>query len=136
MLTNDILISPAYRTAMLRRYIAEAFITLMKQVNGAPVYIESGECVELTTDKVALNIIFHIEAPWIDEFGEDEGCRLATETLEQMLSPGFAGEVLRLSAKGVTELREVYRDIIFGAPDGELPQGYTFMSPDGGEGFL
>lgn len=136
MLTNNVLLSPAYRTAMLRRYISEAFIALMKQINGAPVYVENGEYVELTADKVAINIIFHIEAPWIEEFGKDEGCRLANETLEQMISGGFAGEVIRLSTKGVIELREVYRDIIFGAPDGELPQGYTFMSPDVGEGFL
>ncbi|WP_271460871.1 hypothetical protein [Pantoea leporis] len=97
---------------------------------------EDGEIVSLTSEKVMLNILFHIETPWIDEFGIEEGSRLAAKVLEQMLAPGFAVENLRLSIKGVTELREVYRDIIFGAPDGELPQGYKFMSPDYGEDFL
>lgn len=136
MINNKTLCSTAFRMALLRRYIADAFISLMTRVNGEAVYIEDGEIVRLTSEKVMLNILFHIETPWIDEFGIEEGSRLAAEVLEQMLAPGFAVENLRLSIKGVTELREVYRDIIFGAPDGELPQGYKFMSPDCGEGFL
>ncbi|MFT4271549.1 MAG: hypothetical protein QM578_11105 [Pantoea sp.] len=136
MINDKTLCSTTFRMALLRRYIANAFISLMTRVNGEAAYIEDGESITLTSEKVMLNILFHIETPWIDEFGMEEGSRLAAEVLEQMLAPGFSGENLRLSIKGVTELREVYRDIIFGAPDGELPQGYTFMSPDGGEGFL
>lgn len=37
---------------------------------------------------------------------------------------------------GVTEMREVYRDIIFGAPDGELPEGFEFVKPEGQEVLL
>ena len=70
----------------------------------------------------------------MDEFGIDEGYRLATERLEKMLSPGFIGETLRLSVEGVTEMREIYRDIIFGAPDGELPPGFEFIPCDEREG--
>ncbi|EKY3995828.1 hypothetical protein [Enterobacter roggenkampii] len=127
MISNVSLVSPAFRTALLRRYIAEAFISLMQRVNGEAAYIEEGERVALTPDKVAMNILYHLETPWMDEFGIDEGSRLAAEVLEKMLAPGFMGETLRLSVEGVTEMREIYRDIIFGAPDGELPAGYEFM---------
>ncbi|MDU5552737.1 MAG: hypothetical protein E6051_23660 [Citrobacter freundii] len=34
------------------------------------------------------------------------------------------------------EMREVYRDIIFGAPDGELPEGFEFVKPEGQEVLL
>ena len=133
MISNESLVSPAFRTALLRRYIAEAFISLMRRVNGEAAYIEEGERVVLTPDKVAMNILYHIESPWMDEFGTEEGSRLAAEVLERMLVPGFMGETLRLSVEGVTEMREVYRDIIFGAADGELPPGYEFMGCDGQE---
>lgn len=129
-MTSETVMTPAFRTALLRRYVADAFISLMTRVNGKPVYIEDGETVLLTTEKVALNILFHIEAPWMDEFGMEDGNRLAAEMLERMLAPGFMGEELRLSVEGVTEMREVYRDIIFGAPDGELPAGYEFVLSD------
>ncbi|RSB59830.1 hypothetical protein EGT71_14135 [Atlantibacter subterranea] len=133
MINNDIVLSPAFRTALLRRYIADAFITMMTRINGEPVYTEDGERVLLTPEKVALNILFHIEAPWMDEFGMEDGSRLAAEALERMLTPGFMGEALRLSVAGVTEMREVYRDIIFGAPDGELPAGFEFVHGATGE---
>lgn len=130
MISNEFIVSPGFRTALLRRYIAEAFISLMERVNGEAAFIEDGERVALTHDKVAMNIFYHIEMPWMDEFGIDEGSCLATERLEKMLSPGFIGETLRLSVEGVTEMREVYRDIIFGAPDGELPPGFEFIPCD------
>ena len=136
MINDSTLLSPAFRTALLRRYIADAFIALMTRVNGEAVYVEEGERIPLTPEKVALNILFHIETPWREEFGAEEGSRLAAEALERMLAPGFAGESLRLSLTGVTELREVYRDIIFGAPDGELPPGYAFVSAEDGEAYL
>ena len=126
-MTSETVMTPAFRTALLRRYVTDAFISLMTRVNGKPVYIEDGETVLLTTEKVALNILFHIEVPWMDEFGMEDGNRLAAEMLERMLAPGFMGEALRLSVEGVTEMREVYRDIIFGPPDGELPAGYEFV---------
>ena len=132
-MTSETIMSPAFRTALLRRYVADAFISLMTRVNGRPVYVEDGETVILTAEKVALNILFHIEAPWMDEFGAEDGSRLAAEMLERMLVPGFMGEALRLSVEGVTEMREVYRDIIFGAPDGELPAGYGFVRCEEGE---
>lgn len=132
-MTSETIMTLPFRTALLRRYVADAFISLMTRVNGKPAYIEDGETVHLTAEKVALNILFHIEAPWMDEFGMEDGSRLATEMLERMLSPGFMGETLRLSVEGVTEMREIYRDIIFGAPDGELPAGYEFVLTEEGE---
>ena len=57
MISNESLVSPAFRTALLRRYIAEAFISLMRRVNGEAAYIEEGERVVLTPDKVAMNIL-------------------------------------------------------------------------------
>ncbi|MCV2428057.1 hypothetical protein N2P70_21805 [Escherichia coli] len=65
-----------------------------------------------------------------------QGCILAAEKLEKMLKPGFMSENIRLSVFGVTEMREVYRDIIFGAPDGELPEGFEFVKPEGQEVLL
>lgn len=43
------------------------------------------------------NIIYHIEMPWVNEFGADAGCILAAEKLEKMLKPGFMSENIRLS---------------------------------------
>ena len=133
MAINETIRSPAFRTALLRSCIADAFIALMTRVNGEPSYIEDGEYVHLTPEKVAFNILFHIEAPWMDEFGIEDGSKLAAEMLEGMLAPGFMGESARLSVDGVTEMREIYRDIIFGAPDGELPAGFEFMLCEKGE---
>lgn len=59
------------------------------------------------------NIIYHIEMPWVNEFGADAGCILAAEKLEKCLNQSFMSENIRLSVFGVTEMREVYRDIIF-----------------------
>lgn len=136
MITTETLASTSFRIALMRNYIARAFIELMTKVNGEPVYVEDGERIPLTLDRVAVNIIYHIEAPWINEYGVDEGRDLAAETLQKMLAHGFMGESLRLSLKGVSEMREIYRDIIFGAPDGELPEAFELgLFPDG-EGFL
>lgn len=134
MRCNHELLTPEFRTALLRRYIAEAFINLMTRMHGEPVCVEDGERISLTTDKVATNILYHIEFPWIEEYGPEEGSILAAETLQQMLAPGFMAENLRLSVFGVTEMREMYRDIVFGAPDGELPPGCHFTSDNGGDG--
>lgn len=134
MSRTDTLHTLEFRTALLRRYIAGAFVSLMTRIHGEAVYVEDGERIELTPDRVAINILYHIEAPWIHEFGQEDGGRLACEVLEKMLAPGFMVECIRLSAFGVSELREVYWDIVFGAPDGELPDGFEFVTPQGGEG--
>lgn len=136
MITTETLASTSFRIALMRNYIARAFIELMTKVNGEPVYVEDGERIPLTLDRVAVNIIYHIEAPWINEYGVDEGRDLAAEALQKMLAHGFMGESLRLSLEGVSEMREIYRDIIFGAPDGELPEAFELgLFPDG-EGLL
>ena len=108
MNNNQNLKAHALRTAVLRYYIADAFISLMARVHNEPVYIEDGERIELTHEKVVSNIIYHIEMPWVNEFGADAGCILAAEKLEKMLKPGFMSENIRLSVFGVTEMREVY----------------------------
>ncbi len=136
MNNNQNLKAHALRTAVLRYYIADSFISLMERVHNEPVYIEDGERIELSHEKVVSNIIYHIEMPWVNEFGADAGCILAAEKLEKMLKPGFMSENIRLSVFGVTEMREVYRDIIFGAPDGELPEGFEFVKPEGQEVLL
>ncbi|TDN60656.1 hypothetical protein [Scandinavium goeteborgense] len=119
-----------FRAVFLRNCIADEYIALMKRINGEAVYIEDGERIELTPDRVAMNILYHIEAPCIHEFGQDDGCRLACEVLEKMLVPGYMAENIRLSAYRVSELREVYRDIVFGALDGELPEGFEIVITD------
>ncbi|WP_263070152.1 hypothetical protein [Enterobacter huaxiensis] len=128
--------SPEFRAAFLRSCIADAYICLMVRTNGEAVYIEDGERIELTAERVAMNILYHIEAPWINEFGQEEGHRLACDVLERMLAPGYMAENIRLSAFGVSELREVYRDIIFGAPDGEIPPGFSITTAGVGEVLL
>lgn len=117
--------SPEFKVALLRHYIACAFIDSMTSENGQPVFIEDGEEVALTLDKVALNIIYHIEASFIDQFGVMEGGMLAAADLMAMLAPGFMIAPVQLSHYGYHRLCEVYRDIILGAPDGELPLGAT-----------
>ena len=77
MNNNQNLKAHALRTAVLRYYIADAFISLMERVHNEPVYIEDGERIELTHEKVVSNIIYHIEMPWVNEFGADAGCILA-----------------------------------------------------------
>ena len=128
--------SPEFRAAFLRSCIADAYISLMLRINGEAVYIEDGERIELTPDRVAMNILYHIEAPWINEFGQEEEHRLACDVLERMLAPGYMAENIRLSAFGVSELREVYRDIVFGAPDGEVPPGFSITTAGVGEVLL
>ncbi|HFS7482634.1 TPA: hypothetical protein ACH1O5_004892 [Enterobacter roggenkampii] len=128
--------STEFRAAFLRSCIADAYISLMLRINGEAVYIEDGERIELTPERVAMNILYHIEAPWINEFGQEEGHRLACDVLERMLSPGYMAENIRLSAFGVSELREVYRDIVFGAPDGEVPPGFSITTAGVGEVLL
>ena len=96
MNNNQNLKAHALRTAVLRYYIADAFISLMERVHNEPVYIEDGERIELTHEKVVSNIIYHIEMPWVNEFGADAGCILAAEKLEKMLKPGFMSENIRL----------------------------------------
>ncbi|EPR3505577.1 hypothetical protein QZQ41_18170 [Serratia marcescens] len=81
--------SPEFKIALLRHYIACAFIDSMTSKNGQAVFIDDGEEVMLTLDKVALNIIYHIEAPFIDQFGVMEGGMLAAAGLMAMLAPGF-----------------------------------------------
>lgn len=136
MNNNQNLKAHALRTAVLRYYIADAFISLMARVHNEPVYIEDGERIELTHEKVVSNIIYHIEMPWVTEFGAEVGCMLAGEQLEKMLKPGFMSENIHLSVFGVTEMREIYRDIIFGAPDGDLPEDFEFVKPEDQGGLL
>lgn len=128
--------STEFRAAFLRSCIADAYISLMLRINGEAVYIEDGERIVLTPERVAMNILYHIEAPWINEFGQEEGLRLACDVLERMLSPGYMAENIRLSAFGVSELREVYRDIVFGAPDGEVPPSFSITTAGVGEVLL
>ena len=73
MLANIGINSTEFRAAFLRSCIADAYISLMLRINGEAVYIEDGERIELTPDRVAMNILYHIEAPRINEFGREEG---------------------------------------------------------------
>ncbi|HCL5801566.1 TPA: hypothetical protein N2N77_005162 [Escherichia coli] len=58
MNNNQNLKAHALRTAVLRYYIADAFISLMVRVHNEPVYIEDGERIELSHEKVVSNIIY------------------------------------------------------------------------------
>lgn len=127
--------STEFRAAFLRSCIADAYISLMLRINGEAVYIEDGERIVLTPERVAMNILYHIEAPRLTNSAR-RGLRPACDVLERMLSPGYMAENIRLSAYGVSELREVYRDIVFGAPDGEVPTGFSITTAGVGEVLL
>lgn len=128
--------STEFRAAFLRSCIADAYISLMLRINGEAVYIEDGERIVLTPERVAMNILYHIEAPRINEFGQKRASPRRVTFWERMLSPGYMAENIRLSAYGVSELREVYRDIVFGAPDGEVPTGFSITTAGVGEVLL
>lgn len=115
--------SPAFKMALLRHYIASAFMEAMTAQHGQAVYVLNGSRIPLTADKVAINIIRHIEAPYIDQFGCAMGQPMAAQALYEMLEPGFMREAVRLSAYGYRCLSAVYAEIANGATDGELPPG-------------
>lgn len=115
--------SPAFKMALLRHYIASAFLEAMTIQHGQAIYVLNGRCIPLTADKVAINIISHIEAPYIDQFGCAMGQAMAAQVLYEMLEPGFMREVVRLSAYGYRCLLAMYEDIASGATDGKLPPG-------------
>ena len=72
----------------------------------------------------------------VNEFGADAGCILAAEKLEKCFKPGFMSENIRLSVLAVTEMREGLPGYYFRAPDGELPEGFEFVKPEGQEVLL
>ncbi|MCQ7723919.1 hypothetical protein NP177_29265 [Salmonella enterica] len=57
MNNNQNLKAHALRTAVLRYYIADAFISLMARVHNEPVYIEDGERIELTHEAILFTIL-------------------------------------------------------------------------------
>lgn len=123
MLNKTRLTSAEFRAALLRHYISQAFITLMFSKHGDTVFFSDGESIPLSLDKVAANIIYHIEHPFIQKLGAIEGGRLAAQELNKMLKPGFMSEDMQLSDYGTARLCRVYQDIIYGATDGEFPPG-------------
>lgn len=136
MLNKTRLTSVEFRAALLRHYISQAFISLMVSKHGNPVFIADGEIIPLSLDKVAANIIYHIEHPFIQKLGATEGGRLAAQELNKMLKPGFMSEAMQLSYYGTMRLSRVYQDIMYGAPDGEFPAGSCIKDEQDGEATL
>lgn len=134
MLTNTQLISAEFRAALLRHYISQAFISMMAEKYGRAVFIAEGEIIPLSLDCVAVNIIYHIEFPYVQTHGAAEGSRLAAQTLNNMLTPNYMSEAMQLSPYGVERLCGVYLDIIYGAPDSQLPPDtlVTHVEAEGG----
>jgi len=136
MLNKTRLTSAEFRAALLRHYISQAFISLMVSKHSDAVFISDGESIPLSLDKVAANIIYHIEHPFIQKLGAIEGGRLAAQELNMMLKPGFMSEAMQLSCYGTMRLCRVYQDILYGAPDGEFPAGSCIMDEQDGEATL
>lgn len=134
MLTNTQLISAEFRVALLRHYISQAFISLMAEKHGREVFIAEGEIIPLSLNNVAVNIIYHIEFPYVQSHGAAEGGRLAAQALNNMLAPNYMSEAMQLSPYGIERLYGVYLDIIYGAPDSQLPPNtlITHIEPGGG----
>ncbi len=135
MLTNTQLISAEFRVALLRHYISQAFISMMAKKHGREVFIAEGEIIPLSLNNVAVNIIYHIEFPYVQAHGVVEGSRLAAQTLNNMLVPNYMSESMQLSSYGAERLCGVYLDIIYGAPDSQFPPN-TFITDTESEGGL
>jgi hypothetical protein len=98
----------------------------MTRVNGRPVYVEDGETVILTAEKVALNILFHIEAPGWTNSGQKMAADLRLKCLKECWCLALWVKHYACPWKVSPKCGSVPRHY-FWCPDGELPAGYEFV---------
>jgi len=74
-----------FKIALLRHYIAQAFIDAMCENNNRPVYLHHGTEIPLTSDRVSANIAYYIERENILDYGISHGQAINAERLYSML---------------------------------------------------
>ncbi|WP_392586909.1 hypothetical protein [Serratia ureilytica] len=112
-----------FRIALMRNYIALAFITEIESKNNTPNYILNDICIELTPDRVSANIASYIERVNIQRHGVHLGQLLNAEQLKDMLEKDFMAEYEpQLSEYGQTVMSDIYEQIARGSEDGVLPE--------------
>ncbi|EAM7265634.1 hypothetical protein E3V56_06480 [Salmonella enterica] len=111
-----------FRIALMRNYIALAFIAETECKNSSPDFIQDGVTIELTPDKVSANIASYIERENIQRCGVHLGQLLNAEQLKNMLEKDFMAEdEPQLSDYGQAVMIDIYRHIASGGVDGVLP---------------
>ncbi|EAS8688608.1 hypothetical protein LCK12_002237 [Salmonella enterica] len=111
-----------FRIALMRNYIALAFIAEAECKNSSPDFIQDGVTIELTPDKVSANIASYIERENIQRCGVHFGQLLNAEQLKNMLEKDFMAEdEPQLSDYGQAVMMDIYRHIARGGVDGVLP---------------
>lgn len=112
-----------FRIALMRNYIALAFIAEMECKNLSSVFIQDGITIELTPDRVSANIARYIERVNIQRRGVHSGQLLNAEQLNDMLEEDFMAEDKpQLSDYGLAVMEDIYRQISCGSVDGVLPE--------------
>ncbi|MCX8967139.1 hypothetical protein EHW66_19810 [Erwinia psidii] len=111
-----------FRIALMRHYIARAFICEMECKHNSPDFISDNGSIELTSDRVSANIASYIERANIRRYGIHLGQSLNAEQLKNMLESGFMAEYEpQLSDYGLKLMNGIYEQIISGGDDGVLP---------------
>lgn len=112
-----------FRIALMRNYIALAFIAEMECRNLTPDFILDGVTIALTPDRVSANITSYIERVNIQRRGVHFGQLLNAEQLKNMLEKDFMAEdEPQLSAYGQAVMLNIYSQIARGSVDGALPE--------------
>lgn len=111
-----------FKIALLRQYVAQAFIDEMLEDHDLPIFILNGHKVSLSTDRISANIAYYVERENILNHGVEDGQRMNAELLNSMLSNCYMVEVTpKLSPYGYLVLSSIYERIIRGETDGILP---------------
>jgi hypothetical protein len=115
-----------FKIALLRHYIAQAFIDAMCENNNRPVYLHHGTEIPLTSDRVSANIAYYIERENILDYGISHGQAINAERLYSMLDNcPMTVPLPQLSAYGQIAMDYIYRRIALGGVNGVLPAEAT-----------
>lgn len=111
-----------FRIALMRHYIAQAFIDDMNKDNIIDQFYFNSMGIPLTPDRVSANIAYYIERENIITRGVTEGQRLNTLLFYRMLEPGFmTTPAPELSPYGYQVMTSIYERIADSGLDGTLP---------------
>ncbi|MCW6542991.1 hypothetical protein [Yersinia ruckeri] len=111
-----------FKIALLRQYVAQAFINEMMEEHDLPIFILNEHKISLSTDRISANIAYYVERENILNHGVEEGQKMNAELLNSMLSNGYMVEPHpMLSPYGYLILAGIYERIMKGGMDGVLP---------------
>ncbi|RDL13350.1 hypothetical protein [Serratia fonticola] len=115
-----------FKIALLRHYVAQAFMDAMYLAHQQPVYCCSGNTIALTPDRVSANIAYYIERANILDYGIEQGQAINAERLYSMLDNcPMTVPLPQLSAYGHIAMDHIYGRIARGGADGILPAEAT-----------